>query len=126
MNVIVQSKSVKVTQGITLFAQKCLAKLLVRGYRISQIKVFIENIARKKNDGKSAIAKIEISLPGKVILVVGYAKTIYQAILTASRDAMRAVNKFREKRIKLRQLSPSLGDLAGEAAAKNLENAPAF
>lgn len=112
MNVIVQSKSVKVTQAIQELVHKSLSKLLARGYRISQIKVFLENVARKKNDGKACMAKIEISLPGQVLMVVGYAKTIYQAVVEASRSAVRAVRKAREKQITFRKTRSGLGDVA--------------
>ena len=111
MNVIVQSKSMKVSHSIQMLVQKSLAKLLARGHRISQIKVFIENVARKKNDGKACMAKIEVSLPGQIVMVVGYAKTIYQAVLQASRNALRAVRKAKERRLGVRQATPTLAEI---------------
>lgn len=111
MNVIVQSKSMKVTQSIQTLVQKSLVKLLARGYRISQIKVFIENVARKKNDGKACMAKIEVRLPRQVLVVVGYAKTIYQAVLQASRSAIRAVRKAKERRLSFRKGAAGLSEL---------------
>lgn len=102
----------KVTQSIQALVQKSLAKLLARGYRISQIKVFIENVARKKNDGKACMAKIEISVPGQVLVVVGYAKNIYQAVLEASHSAVRAVRKAKEKRLDFRKSAAGLSNLS--------------
>ncbi len=98
MNVIVQSKTMVVTQAIRNFVVQHTRKLFRRGQNIGNITVFLENIKHKKNDMQAASAKILVDLPGKNIMVQERAKDLYLAINQASKSTMRKMRKMKEKR----------------------------
>jgi ribosomal subunit interface protein len=97
MNVIVQSKTLVVTEAIRSFVRRQVLRLNNRGAQISQVTVFLENVAKKKNDIQSASAKILIDLPGKNIVVQERAKDLYFAISEAARTATNQVSRMRKR-----------------------------
>jgi ribosomal subunit interface protein len=100
MNVIVQSKTLVVTEAIRSFVRRQVLRLNRRGQKIGQITVFLENVSKKKNDIQSASAKILIDLPGKNIVVQQKAKDLYMAISEAARSATQQVNRAKQKRLR--------------------------
>jgi putative sigma-54 modulation protein len=99
MNVIVQSKTLVITEAIRAFAEREAEKLRRRGQKISQVTVFLEKVARKKNDVQAATAKFLIELPGKQVVVQHKAQDLYLAISEAANRATLQVRRFREKRV---------------------------
>ncbi len=98
MNVIVQSKTLTVTEALHAFAVKEASRLFGRGHRISQVVIFLENIRRKKNDLQSSKAKFFVDLPGKNIVVQESAHDLYLAISEAAKKTVRQVRKMKERR----------------------------
>jgi len=100
MNVIVQSKTLVVTAAIRSFVRRQVMRLNRRGEKISQVTVFLENVSKKKNDLRSASAKILIDLPGKNIIVQEKAKDVYFAISEAARAATLQMSKVKARRLR--------------------------
>jgi len=98
MNVIVHSKTVKLTQAIQAFCHDQCGKLFGKGSRISQVSVFLEDISRKKASNKRASAQIKISVPGKDVVIKRQAHDLYKAIVDATRRAQRQLRKSKEKK----------------------------
>jgi ribosomal subunit interface protein len=98
MNVIVQSKTLVVTEAIRSFATQQAHRLLRKGRKIGQVTVFLELIKRKKNDMSAATAKFYVDLPGKNIFVQERASDLYLAISQASKRVTRRIGKVKEKR----------------------------
>ncbi len=111
MNVIVQSKTMVITEAMRSFALRQANKFLRRGRKIVNITVFLELIKKKKNDTHAATAKFLIGIPGKNIVVQERARDVYEAITQAARSSVRQLGKFKEKRVrrgmKLRMLPVS-------------------
>jgi len=101
MRVIVQSKTIAITDALRQFIERQASKLDRLGIRVSKASVFLENIG-KKNDLKNATVKYAISLPGKKrIIVKRCAADMYQAVADATDRAIRQLRKTKEKRISL-------------------------
>lgn len=98
MNVIVQSKTFKVTEAIRAFVERQLVKMFRKHDRISQVMVFLESVPKKKNDLSATSAKIYVNLPGKNIVAQEKAQDLYLAINEATRSAVRQLRKLRERR----------------------------
>jgi len=99
MVVIVESKTIIITEAIRALATRQARKLFHFGHRISRVKVSLEAITRKKNDTQAAVAQYVIELPGKDIVVRRRAKDLYLAITEAANHAARSVRKLKEKRL---------------------------
>lgn len=100
MNVIVQSKTFKVTEAIRAFVERQLGKLFRKYDRISQVTVFLESVPKKKNDLSATSAKIYVDVPGKNIVAQEKAQDLYFAIHEATKSAVRQLRKLRERRHK--------------------------
>jgi ribosomal subunit interface protein len=61
------------------------------------VRVYLENIARKKSDPNAAQAKVEIDLPGNNIVVQEKSFDPYQAITKAIKTGERKLRKKKEK-----------------------------
>jgi ribosomal subunit interface protein len=99
MNVIVQSKTLVVTDAIRDFVTRQAKKISRKGQKISQIHVFLDLIARKKNDAHSATVRFLVDLPGKNIVVQERAQDLYLAIGEAAKRTMRQLNKKKIKKM---------------------------
>ena len=104
MNVIVQSKTMVITEAIRNFAIRQTRKLLRRGQKIGNVFVFLETVKRKKNDEFAAIAKFYVDLPGRNIVVQEKAKDIYLAMHDAAAATLRQIGRSKEKRTTLKKL----------------------
>jgi ribosomal subunit interface protein len=98
MNVIVQSKTLVITEAIRSFVTQQTHRLIRKGRKIGQITVFLELIKRKKNDMSAATAKFYVDLPGKNIFVQERATDLYLAISQASRGVARRIGKVKNRR----------------------------
>lgn len=99
MNVIVQSKTMVVTEALRGAATRLAKKFSRRRQKINTINVFIETVAKKKNDMTSATAKFAVDLPGKNVVVQERAKDAYVALSEAAHAVMRQLGKTKERRI---------------------------
>ncbi len=99
MKILVQAKNMRVTQGIQSFVNnKVVGTIGKLGERVMAVKVFVENVARKKNDSSASEAKVQIHVPGKDIVVEQKSHDLYQAIGDAVESGARQLRKFKEKR----------------------------
>lgn len=105
MFVTVQSKTIQVTQALRAFAERQLEKLFKTTNQVGQVSVFLEQVSKKKNDMKSAVARVKVSLPGKDVVVERHARDLYEAISDVSDRAHRAVRKMKERRLDLKRLA---------------------
>ncbi|MBP7842835.1 ribosome-associated translation inhibitor RaiA [Candidatus Woesebacteria bacterium] len=98
MTVIVESKKMKVTQAIRIFAENQAEKLKKLEKGVSQVRIYLENVAKKKSDMYSNLVTYHISVPGKDIIVKKHAADMYAAIVDATEGAVRKLRKVNEKR----------------------------
>lgn len=89
-----------VTQGIRRFVgQKAKSTVAKLGQKVIGVKVFLENIARKKNDSRRSRATVQLEIPGEDIVVKEESHDPYQAIIGSLKAAARQLRKKKEKRI---------------------------
>lgn len=105
MTVIVESKKMKVTEAIRMFAQKQAQKLMKLGKGVSQIRIHLESVAKKKSDARANMVTYCVSVPGKDIVVKKHAVDMYAAIVDATEGAVRKLRKSHEKRTTMRRTS---------------------
>ena len=99
MKILVQAKSMKVTQGIHNFVkQKVARKISKLGQKVIGVKVYLEDITRKKSDPNGSQAKVKIEIPGKDIIVSEKSHDPYQAISNAIKAGARQLRKIKEKK----------------------------
>lgn len=100
MNILVQAKNGEATQAVRSFIKHQLAKVEKLGVPIRQIRVFLENVARKDSDPHRASVVVDVEVQGKkTISVKSYAHDLYQAVVNVSQDALRHVRKQKEKKV---------------------------
>jgi ribosomal subunit interface protein len=99
MNVIVQSKTLEVTDALRSFCEKQASKVARFSQKISSVSIYIENIAKKKNDPEAASVQYAVNIPGQMLVVKRRATDMYEAIVDATNGIMRQVRKEKEKRI---------------------------
>ena len=98
MTVIVESKKMKVTQAIRIFAQNQADKLKKLEKGVSQVRIYLETVAKKKSDIYANMVTYHVSVPGKDIIVKKHATDMYAAIVDATQGALRKLRKVNEKR----------------------------
>jgi len=98
MTVIVESKKMKVTKAIREFAQNQALRISKLGKSVLDIKIHLEKQAKKKMDKSSNIVTYLISIPGKDIVVQSKSADMYNAIIEATKSAVRKLRKVNEKR----------------------------
>lgn len=98
MKVIVQSKTLKLTQALQAFATRQAQKILKTGTRVSQVRVYLEKVKRKNNDPHGVSVRYRAEVPGKDIFVRIKAKDMYNAIVKATEGASRKIRKTKEKK----------------------------
>jgi len=103
MTVIIESKKMKITQAIRSFTEKQALKISKLGKSVLDIKVHLETITKKKMDKNSNIVTYFISIPGKDIVVKSKSDDMYNAIIEATRSAVRKLRKVNEKRKTIRR-----------------------
>lgn len=103
MTVIVESKKMKVTQAIRMFAEKQANKIAKLGKDVFQVRIHLESVAKKKSDARSNLVTYCISIPGRDIVVKKHAVDMYAAIVDATSGAVRKLRKVNEKRMTTRR-----------------------
>lgn len=99
MNIIVQSKSVPVTAALRRFIERQALKVVRKGRRVTSIFVFLETVARKKNESDAAEVKFLINAPGKTMCIQRQGHDLYEVIVDTANRASRSVRKLKERRI---------------------------
>ncbi len=99
MKIFVQGKDMNITNGIRKFVEeKVKTKILKLGDRVVAVRVYIENITRKKNDPHASKATVKLEIPGDDIVVKEDAHDTYAAITAALKAAQRRLRKLQDKR----------------------------
>lgn len=99
MKITVQAKEMKVTGAIQNFVNEKVIRTMGKfGKRVLGVRVYLENITRKKSDPDTAQAKVEIELPGNNIVVQEKSFDPYQAITKAIKTGARKLRKEKEKK----------------------------
>lgn len=115
MQVIVQSKTVEVTEALRGFIHKQLSRLLKNSERITTTTVFLETVKRKKNDTTAMRVKICIDLPSAPFCVEREGTDLYQVVVDAAHRAQRYVRKKKEKRLHALRDVPSMSEVVSQA-----------
>ncbi|GIK83464.1 MAG: hypothetical protein BroJett025_00860 [Patescibacteria group bacterium] len=103
MTVIVESKKMKLTQAIRIFAENQAEKLKKLEKGVSQVRIYLESVAHKKSDTYSNIVTYCVSIPGKNLVVKKHAVDMYTAIVDATEGAVRKLRKANEKRMTMKR-----------------------
>jgi ribosomal subunit interface protein len=104
MQVLVESKKLTVTAALRAFVQKHAQKLATLGIRVRQVRVFLENVARKTGEAHRSGVTIRVEMPGKDVVVERKDHDLYTAIVAATERV-----KFQLSKLKLRQLERDRG-----------------
>ena len=99
MTVIVESKQMKVTKALRQFVEKQTQKISKLNKKATQVRVHLETVKKKSNDPLSNIATFLIEIPGKNVIVTRRAINMYDAIIDATKGAVRQLRKQHEKKI---------------------------
>lgn len=98
MQVIIDSKNLTVTEALRLHIVKQAKKLERLNKPITAVRVYLETIAKKRNDPKANGVTFHVELPGKDLTITKHAVDMYEAIVEAAEGAARLVRKAAEKR----------------------------
>ncbi|MBD3250794.1 MAG: ribosome-associated translation inhibitor RaiA [Candidatus Pacebacteria bacterium] len=105
MKILVQAKDMVVTPAIEQFVNHKVTRSVAKlGQRVLGVRVYLENIARKKNDPNGSTVKVKVELPGEDIVVEGRSHDSYAAIASAIKAATRRLRKLKDKRISKRSV----------------------
>jgi ribosomal subunit interface protein len=97
MNILVHSKSLKITDGMREYVTKQVKKLGKFSRKVTSVNVFLESAKNKAGIEQEAIAKIQVMIPGKDVLTRSKAHDMYLAVSEAMRDATRHLRKRKER-----------------------------
>lgn len=103
MVVLIESKTIIITEALRAMATRQARKLFHFGASITKVRITLDTIARKKNDSQAAVVQYSVELPGKDVVVRRRAKDIYLAITEAAAHAARSVRKMKEKKLSIRR-----------------------
>jgi ribosomal subunit interface protein len=121
MQIMIQSKTLAVTAALRAFIERQLNKLARLQPRATTVTVFLETVARKKNDLQASVARVKISMPGKDLIIERRAQDLYTAVVDVAEHAFRYLRKTKEKRLTNKRsrayarlpIAPADLDLAG-------------
>jgi ribosomal subunit interface protein len=99
MNVLVQGKTLPITAALRAFAQRQATKLMGLGVRITQIRVFLENVARKTGEANRAEVRYKIEVPGKDIVIEKKGHDLYSVLVSATERAKQQVLKLKQRHL---------------------------
>ena len=98
----------EVTKALKFFIKKQASKLGKMHGKISKVRVYVENVARRDSDPNRAEVRYKVELPGKDIVVKRRATDLYEAIVDATDSVVRQVRKMKEKRITKQRRSKTI------------------
>lgn len=97
MNILVHSKTLEVTDGIRQYVLKQVRKVGKFSKKIRGVNVFMETVKTSQGLDQEAHVKVQVTVPGKAVLVKSKAHDLYLAISRAMDDASEAMRKRKEK-----------------------------
>lgn len=99
MQVIVQTKTLPVTQALRAFVERQSQKLTKLGLKINKIVVYLENVARKTSDPHRSEVRYRVEIPGKDVVVEKKGNDLYAVISDASLRVARQLGKLKERHL---------------------------
>lgn len=103
MQILVEGKTLPITTALRAFVQRQANKLDHLGIRITQIRVFLENVARKTGEAHRSEVRYKVELPGKDIVVERKGPDLYTAIVEATHRAKLQVTKLKQRHLDQRR-----------------------
>jgi putative sigma-54 modulation protein len=97
MDVTVQSKNLKTTESLRNFLGRQVEKLANHRYPVERVTAFIETVRRKKNDMMASLVRLQITVPGKVVVVERRGADVYDTITDVTDRADRVLRKSKER-----------------------------
>ncbi len=105
MQVIVQTKTLPVTQALRAFVERQSQKLTKLGLKINKVVVYLENVARKTSDPHRSEVRYRVEVPGKDVVVEKKGNDLYAAITEASLRVTRQLSKLKERHLRAQRQS---------------------
>jgi ribosomal subunit interface protein len=103
MTVIVESKQLRITQALRDFIERQSLKISKLGRHVFRIRVHLETIGKKNNDPQANSVTYHVEVPGKDIVVQRRAVDMYEAVVDATKAALRHLRKMKEKRVTVKR-----------------------
>lgn len=97
MTVIVESKQMKVTKSLRQHVESQAKKLFKLSKKVLGVRVYLETVRKKSNDTMANIVTYTVQLPGTVLVVKKTGVGMYEAIVDATKGAVRQVRKRYER-----------------------------
>lgn len=96
MNILVHSKSLKITDAMREYVMKQVSKLGKFSHRVKAVNVFLETVKTKAGIEQEATAKVQVIIPGKDVMTKSKAHDLYLAVSEAMKDASLSLTKRKE------------------------------
>ena len=109
MQILVEAKKLTITTALRAFVQQQAQKLAGLGVRVGQVRVFLENVARKTGEANRSGVTIRVAVPGKDVVVERKDHDVYAAVVAATERV-----KFQLNKLKLRHLERARGKSRGK------------
>lgn len=109
MQVLVEGKTLPITAALRAFVEKQAQKLDHLGVKITQVRVFLENVARKTGEAHRSEVRYKVELPGKDIVVERKGPDMYAAIAEAAQRAKLQVAKLKQRHLDQRRTHLEVG-----------------
>ncbi len=103
MQVLVEGKTLPITAALRAFVEKQAQKLSHLGVKITQVRVFLENVARKTGEAHRSEVRYKVELAGKDIVVRRKGHDLYTAIVEATHRAKLQVVKLKQRHLDQRR-----------------------
>jgi putative sigma-54 modulation protein len=99
MQVIVQAKTLPVTAALRAFVERQAQKLVKFGVKITKVRVYMENVARKTSDPRRSEVRYKVEVPGKDLVVEKKGNDLYVVVTEATTGVMRQLARLKEKHL---------------------------
>jgi len=99
MQILVEGKKLPITAAMRAFVEKQAGKLSKLGLKITNIRVFLENVARKKGEANRSEVKYKVEMPGKDLIVEKKGHDIYTAVADVTERMKQQLIKFKQKHL---------------------------
>lgn len=97
MNILVHSKTMRITDAMREFVIKQVNKLGKFSHKVKAVNVFLETAKNKAGIEQEAVAKVQVMIPGKDVMTKSKAHDFYVAVSEAMEDASLSLRKRKEK-----------------------------
>jgi ribosomal subunit interface protein len=99
MQILVEGKKLPITAAMRAFVYNQANKLAKLGVKITQIRVFLENVARKKGEANRSEVLYKIEMPGKNLVVEKKGHDVYSAVVAATDRVKLQLARLKQKHL---------------------------